>query len=370
MENGGTAIPAVAEYCMLAGVMKYSLLDTITELSHTFGTCHYVKGGGGNTSAKTADTLWVKPSGVTLAGLTPQSFIAMDRPALAKLYDINVPADSAARETMVKDMMAAAVKSGQSGRPSVEAPLHDILTGTFVVHTHAALVNGMTCARDGAQACARLFPDALWVPYVDPGFILCMEVRKQVREYTSQRGNPPMVLFLENHGIFVTGDTADAVRSTYGRVMDALRAVYVQAGIPATLITGTADDATAEKLRQLLGSQAAGVVGARFDCTPGPISPDHIVYAGSFPYDGALTVEGIAAFRSQRGYTPLIYITPSGVYAIGTTQKKAEVALELAIDGALVRQLAGAFGGVQYLDDRARQFIEHWEVESYRQKQV
>jgi hypothetical protein len=55
------------------------LLNTITSLSHEFGTADFVKGGGGNTSAKNADTLWVKPSGTTLAGLTPQSFIAMSR---------------------------------------------------------------------------------------------------------------------------------------------------------------------------------------------------------------------------------------------------------------------------------------------------
>ncbi|SVB75886.1 uncharacterized protein METZ01_LOCUS228740, partial [marine metagenome] len=45
----------------------------------------------------------------------------------------------------------------------------------------------------------------------------------------------------------------------------------------------------------------------------------------------------------------------------------AELALELAQDGAQVMQLAGAFGGIDYMTDRAREFIENWEVESYRQ---
>jgi rhamnose utilization protein RhaD (predicted bifunctional aldolase and dehydrogenase) len=350
--------------------MTAALLQTITDLSHEFGIPDYVKGGGGNTSCKTSDSLWVKPSGTTLAGLTPQSFVAMDRAALGKLYDIVVPADATAREALVKDMMAAAVKPGQTGRPSVEAPLHDILAGAFVVHTHPTLVNGMTCAQRGAETCARLFPEALWIPYVDPGFTLCMDVRNRVREYTQKRGKPPVLLVLENHGIFVTGNTADEVRAVYRQVMDALRAEYAKAGIATTLVTGPADEATAQKLRQLLGNEAVGVAGARFEAAPGPISPDHIVYAKSFPYDGPLTAEGIAAFRAKHGYTPLIYITPTGVYAIGTTQKKAELALELAIDGALVRQLAGAFGGIRYLDDRSRAFIENWEVESYRQKQM
>ncbi|NLC82584.1 MAG: hypothetical protein GX748_15510, partial [Lentisphaerae bacterium] len=83
-----------------------NLLETITQLSHEFGGCEYVKAGGGNTSCKTADTLWVKPSGTTLATLTPQGFVAMDRARLADLYTAQTPDDAAAREELVKNMMA------------------------------------------------------------------------------------------------------------------------------------------------------------------------------------------------------------------------------------------------------------------------
>ena len=135
---------------------RTDVLHTITELSHEFGTTDYVRGGGGNTSCKTADTLWVKPSGTTLAGLQPETFVVMDRAALDKLFTLAIPAEASAREAQVKDVMAAAVKPGQTSRPSVEAPLHHVLHGTFVVHVHPALVNGLTCSQQGAQACAEL----------------------------------------------------------------------------------------------------------------------------------------------------------------------------------------------------------------------
>ena len=54
-------------------------LETIVKLSHEFGTVDYVKGGGGNTSVKNENTLWVKPSGTTLAGLEEETFVAMNR---------------------------------------------------------------------------------------------------------------------------------------------------------------------------------------------------------------------------------------------------------------------------------------------------
>ena len=73
-----------------------SLLRVITALSHEFGTVDYVRGGGGNTSAKDADTLWVKPSGTTLAGLFPDMFVTMDREKLTELYAIETPKEPAA----------------------------------------------------------------------------------------------------------------------------------------------------------------------------------------------------------------------------------------------------------------------------------
>jgi len=351
-------------------------LTTITELSHEFGTPDYVKGGGGNTSAKSADTLWVKPSGTTLSGLSPEGFVAMDRSKLSELYRLDVPEDSTAREALVKDAMAAAVKPGQDARPSVEAPLHDTLSGTFVVHTHPALVNGMTCAKEGGEACERLFPDALWVPYTDPGFTLCRDVRERVRSYSERHGHEPSLVVLENHGIFVPADTAEEICALYEGVMQSLQDEYVRAGVATELrVDGTGSEgpieSTRDALRELLGPDAAGIAcGGRFGIASGPLSPDHIVYAKSFAYEGPLTQEGVDAFRSRHAYTPLVFVTEEGVFTAAQSQKKADLALEMAMDGALIRQLAVAFGGVQYVDDAAREFIENWEVETYRQKQM
>ena len=351
-------------------------LEDIVALSHEFGTGDYVKGGGGNSSVKTADTLWVKPSGTTLSGMAAESFVAMSRPAMQRLYGIAVPGDAQDREALVKDVMASAVLPGHAGRPSVEAPLHELLSGAFVVHTHPALVNGMTCAARGAAACARLFPEALWIPYVDPGFTLCMDVRKRIQSFTAAMGRAPVLLFLENHGVFVTGDTVEEIRRIYRQVMETLQAEYGRFGMATTLAVTpavAADRIEAERrtIAAIMGDEAAAVVHSPvFAVAEGPVSPDHIVYSKSYPYAGPLTAAGVRAFREARGYFPKVIATPSGVFGVSPQLKQARLALELAQDGALVCQLAGAFGGIQFMTDRARSFIENWEVESYRQKQV
>ena len=243
-----------------------NLLDTITQLSHEFGSREYVKAGGGNTSCKTDDTLWVKPSGTTLATLTPQGFVAMDRARLADLYAAQTPDDAAAREELVKNMMAAAVKPETPGRASVEAPLHDSLAARFVVHTHPAAVNGLTCAVGGCAAAARLFPDALWVPYTDPGYTLCMAVREAIRAYRARQGCEPALIFLENHGVFVSGDTAEAVRAAYARVMQALASAYAAAGIDDAVPEGPAPEAAQVAAWHGVLAEALGAEIGRASC--------------------------------------------------------------------------------------------------------
>lgn len=347
-------------------------LKTIVELSREFGNVDYVRGGGGNTSVKNKTSLWVKPSGTTLMGLTPETFVQMNRAKINALYDVETPVDSAAREELVKNMMAEAVEN-DAGRPSVEAPLHNVFDAKFVVHTHPALVNGLTCAVEGEGACRRLFPDALWVEYIDPGYTLCMEVRVRIAQYRSENGHEPELLLLQNHGIFIAADTAEEIRTLYGRVMDTLSNEYAKAGISETLAIAdaTEDPDTEEVIRNIFGDDAEYVASCGlFAYVPGPISPDHLVYSKAFPFTRPLNMENIEDYKSERGYAPKVIVAGDHVYGIGNSQKNAELALELAQDGALVMQLAKAFGGINYMTDAQREFIENWEVESYRARQV
>jgi rhamnose utilization protein RhaD (predicted bifunctional aldolase and dehydrogenase) len=347
-------------------------LEIIVKLSHEFGSEDYVKGGGGNTSVKNNDTLWVKPSGTTLGGLTTETFVAMNRAKINELYAIETPAKSGDREELVKNMMAAAVEN-DAGRPSVEAPLHNVFEAKFVVHTHPALVNGLTCAKGGEAACKRLFPDALWVEYIDPGYTLCMEVRERIEQYKTATGKEPSLLVLQNHGIFISGNTPDEIRELYARFMNTLKAEYNKAGISQSLeVSEEAESPETEaQIKQLFGDDAAFIASSGiFVYAPGPITPDHLVYSKAFPYSNELTPETVAKYKAARGYAPKVVVAGDRIYGLGNSQKNADLALELAQDGALVMQLAEVFGGINYMTDAQREFIENWEVESYRAKQV
>lgn len=351
------------------------LLRQITELSHKFGTARYVHGGGGNTSVKTKDILWVKPSGTALKALQPNLFVGLNRSKLSRLYEIIPPQKVCEREKLVKALVAEAKLSSAPGRASVEALLHDSLASRFVVHTHPAVVNGMTCSKQGSKAAGTLFPQALWLDYFDPGFALCMEVRSRIKDFKSQTGHEPEIIFLKNHGVFVTADTPQRIEQTYSLIFQRLTEAYTKNRLDLKLSISSLPQATEmrkvrRQIRRAWAQDCFIEISGKFDYAEGPISPDHVVYSKSFPFTAMPTTEAISAFQERYGYKPRIFVGADTVCGVAPSRRAAALALELAQDGALVKKLATGFGGIDYMSEAARRFIDGWEAETYRSSQI
>lgn len=353
--------------------MIQELIDTAA-LSRKFGsTGDYVFLGGGNTSYKTADSLYIKPSGTTLATLQPEQMIAMDRKAIRRLFSETLPEGVWEREAAVKSFMAEAVRPVGSGRPSVEAPVHEVIEYRYVFHLHPVLVNGMTCAKEGRAACERLFPEALWIEYVNPGFTLSTVFAERLARAKAERGTQPKVIFLQNHGVFVGADSLAEIEEIYSGMVSTFDNAYKEAGVQTVLATTGLDPAvaaaTAPVLRTRLGSGSRAVVQVvePFEVAAGPLTPDHIVYAKSFPLANSTDQESLQEFEAKRGYLPkVISLEGQAVFAAGDSLKDAKAAAIAAKDAARVRQLAQAFGGPNFLSESQYGFIENWEVEAYR----
>ena len=351
-------------------------LEQIVELSHKYGVADYVKGGGGNTSYKDNTTVWVKPSGTTLITIKAEDFLAMDRAKLNTLNEVDPPTDPTEREALITEYMLNAKLVPNNARPSVEAPLHNSLSTAYVIHTHPAIVNGMTCGVGGKDACKELFPKALWVDFVDPGYTLCIQVQKDIKCYKAKYGIEPSIIFLDNHGIFISADTPQEIDALYDNVMSVLKEKYKTVNISTelkivSLPAKDKQDSAIAFIKENYPQDGISVeVSGSFNVPQGPISPDHIVYSRSYSFSGIPAMQSLKDFQGKHGYLPYVITWDNIVFGIGTTKKKASLALEFAQDGALVTHLTEAFGGIDYLTDASREFIENWEVEFYRSKQL
>ncbi len=122
-------------------------LQHLLDLSHYYGSDpQFVLAGGGNTSVKLGDRLFVKASGYALATIGLEGVVELDREALQTLLESTLSTDPKQREAQFKTAVLAARVEPQAGRrPSVEAVLHHLIPNRFVVHTHPRLVNTFSC---------------------------------------------------------------------------------------------------------------------------------------------------------------------------------------------------------------------------------
>jgi NAD(P)-dependent dehydrogenase (short-subunit alcohol dehydrogenase family)/rhamnose utilization protein RhaD (predicted bifunctional aldolase and dehydrogenase) len=353
-------------------------LNIIAELSRLYGAdTRFVLAGGGNTSYKDEENLYIKPSGIALADMTEKDFVKLDRKKVREIFSIVPPVDANEREAFVKRVMENAVCHDSSGRPSVEAPVHEAMVSAFVVHLHPAFVNGMTCGIDGKKRCAELFPDSLWIEYVDPGYSLAVCVEREIAKFTQERGGQPEVIFIQNHGVFIGSDNHEGIKRHYSHIMEKLEAVYKTGKVATTLETGDKNMETvlalSPKLRGWLATDNSRMMvesSEPFTVTLGPLTPDHIVYAKSFALvNDSPDHVSLARFAEKNGYKPLVVSVPKkAVLCAAKSLKDAKTVELLARDAALVQQLTHAFGGPNYLPEKSYKFIENWEVESYRKK--
>ena len=344
-------------------------LEIIAELSRLYGADEaFVLAGGGNTSFKDEKFLYIKPSGVSLANISPEQFVKLDRSIVRQSFDLAAIGECDERERRIGALLSYAAIAPAGARPSVESPLHELLPYKFVVHTHPMLVNAMTCGKEGKSIAAKLFPDAMWMDYCDPGLTLAVEFKKAVEAF----GKAPKVAFLGNHGVFVAADSQEEIKALYADIMDKLAAFVTAQGIPLEENAAPCHMETvfenAPLLRGLLGKVATVTAGGAFKAPEGPLTPDHIVYAGSFPLTADLPdASAVEAFKAAHGTMPKVVEIPGKVvFGVGADKNTASRSLKLAENGAQIVRIAAAFGGVRYLNDAERSFIENWEAENYR----
>ena len=370
-----------------------SEIEKLIEVSRKYGgDSRYVIAGGGNTSFKTADRLWVKASGHALATITEDGFAVLDRALLNPMGEKKYSDDTTLREEQVKNDLAAACLT-KDRRPSVETSMHNCLEAAFVVHLHPTLVNGLMCSKDAAETCAKLFPDALYIPYTDPGYTLFKKVYDKIKEYRKGHGSDPKVIFLQNHGIFVGADTTKEIEDIYASVMSKLEGLVksvpegnapicdcVSETIPAIRTILSRYGRGLKTLKVTNNALVSGFIESKEKAAAvlKPFTPDGIVYCKSEyiyidhkgPEDLIKQAEKkIEAYIEKRGHTPkVLLIKGIGLVAVGSNSKEAQTVTEVFMDSMKVAWYAASFGGEHPMTARQISFIDNWEVENYRRK--
>ncbi len=412
--------------------MDKALADLIRISNATGVDKTLVQGGGGNTSVKTADGkyMYIKASGTALKDmdarrgwrrlrLEPVLHIITDK-SLAKL-----PANVREPEVVNRLLLACEDDVTSGARPSVESHLHAYLD-RCVIHLHPIVIASYVNARDGRAAIEKAFanesPPPLWIPYMDPGFMLARKVCTLVAGYQKQHGRKPAIMILAKHGLFVTAATADAALRLVHKVIDLCGKPLTPVGTqPALRLakgrrpagsrvaafaegkgrTKPKDDQPSQNLAAITAAKLA-IRKALFQTTgqqlpvawfglaesvrafmrhrdaarlvaTAALNPDELVYANGSPLwadrpDAAAIARRLARRLAAGNKPAAAYVVKDLGLFVAADTRTAPIIAEIAEGSLYIRMQAARMGGVLALTGRERDFISNWESEAFRKQ--
>lgn len=323
-----------------------------------------VQAGGGNSSYKANSTeMYIKASGFQLADVAELDGYAVVNPKVIKEAFMNCTDLDSMTEENSKEILQSSFIEGK--RPSIETFLHAI-SGKYTLHTHPIVVNAMTCRKGGMEMLETMFPDALIVPYATPGVELAKKYFKAYKKKAEKDGQIFDVVFLQNHGLVISADTAQEVIEKTERIVEKLETylqIDMQSYHEATEIWKYFKNSVVWRVTDYNVINCFMQNNRMWNHT---FCPDCIVFLGK----NALKLTDdckeyrIEKFQESFGQ-PVLVEYHSNLYIIADTVKKA---LETQSVLSFSVQVMKANEGFEcnFLSDEEQNFLLNWDAEKYR----
>lgn len=321
-----------------------------------------VQGGGGNTSVKLDDALMaVKASGYKLKEITTtDGFVVVNYKNIKEYHenvDLSKNTDYEKESGEFVRANVVPVEGLKPLRPSVEAGFHSVLL-KYVIHTHPVYSNIICCCESGQELAEKIFAHRkygfVWIPYINPGFMLTLAIMKEVKKHISDKGFFPQVIFMENHGLVVTADTADECIGLHEDVLDTIRDYFnITEPFPEVAIEPLPDGTFRSRTGYLHEYfKGRNVSASFFDETI--LYPDQMVYLG-----GNISVNGTENKMNIN--------TETGEIIYRTGEKEA-LTMEETLMGFIyvVENIRKNNLKIKTMGEREADFIRNWESEKYR----
>ncbi|MBA7509804.1 hypothetical protein ES705_01773 [subsurface metagenome] len=363
-------------------------IKELVEISRFYGKdSGFLLAGGGNTSFKDESYIYVKASGFKLASIEEDGFVKLDRNALNQIWKKKYPVDVGLREKQALQDLMNSRASGETKRPSVESLLHAILPQKYVVHTHPAMVNGLTCSKNGRYIAEQLFHTrCIWVPSVNPGYILAKVIKTQLVEHKKKYRLLPDIILLENHGMFVGAETIREIKNIHDFIIGTLKKQIVyEPDFSSVQVSKVEIEKIYNRIKNYpvfkdvyitfennIEISAAVKDSASFQKVRYPYIPDHLVYAGPemlFIEDLNNIEQDIDQYRERNEcYPKVIAVKMTGVFTLGDKEESSHITMLLFLDALKIAVYTESFGGYKFMDKEQIDFIKNWETEEFRSK--
>ncbi|MEA3492073.1 MAG: class II aldolase/adducin family protein [Campylobacterota bacterium] len=349
--------------------------------------------GGGNTSVKIDDILYVKGSGWDLGSIEKEGFSPARMSDLLSLLKYEKLSDT----DMVRYQKEALIDKN-APNPSVEAILHALIPYKFVDHTHADAIVTISNTVNGEQLIEEIYGENyLIIPYVMPGFILAKVIDEMTQgvEWESLEG-----IILHNHGVFTFDNDA---KESYDKMIATVAKAEEYLGENAPLSISESREETPydiERLQELLSKSKGYDVVLRLNQSSlaqhfasqgdeglyqkGVLTPEHIIRTKRLPilFGGDYRADLASYMESYREYFDhysrdeiMLNTTPNwaviqgvGTLSIGKNEKEAMIIEDITSHTMRAILQGEELGGYQSISESDSFEMEYWELEQMKLK--
>lgn len=349
--------------------------------------------GGGNTSLKEGDTIYVKASGFNLDTIDAQGFAPV---SMQKLLDL-LKFESLSDTDMVR-LQREAMIDQSFANPSIEAVLHALIPFKYVDHTHADAIVTISNSKNGKKILSKLYgKNVIIVPYVMPGFILA----KAVHHLTCKaKWRKVKGIILMHHGVFTFDD--DGMKS-YKKMLKIVKVaedylkkhtkkIYKKAKKTHDLekIKALVSKIKGYEVKMLVNTSKTAQTFASLNKSTlsqkGVLTPEHIIRTKRTPvvlnknYEKEITKyikKYIKYFEKHRVSEIMLSPAPNwavlkdfGTVSFGKTLKEAQIIHDINEHTMKAMLRAEQLGGYKSLNAKDSFAMEYWELEQAKLRKV
>lgn len=368
--------------------------------SHLLGKdMNLVLHGGGNTSVKIDNYLYVKGSGWNLDTIEEAGFPAVELKTLQEMAKLEYLSDT--------DMVAQqreALLDKSSPNPSIEAILHAIIPFKYVDHTHADAVVTISNTPDGKKRLEEIYgPNMLLIDYIMPGFVLARKVYEKTKDINWSELDGIILL---NHGVFSFDNDAkvsyEKMINIVNKAEEYLKKVSNQKlNFSKNLckLDESFTDELKKKLQKLRGCDIVMKFGSSIEASNfsnfenledifknGPLTPEHVIRTKPFP---AIICDNIkdalneftkrykSYFKAHAKDEIMLDLAPRyaiikgvGFVTFGKDEKEANIIFDIVNHTIHAMTLAQNMGGWKSLKPSDIFDMEYWELEQAKMRKT
>jgi len=374
-------------------MQKKQLIEELVSISSWAGADEdFVQAGGGNTSVKFENTMFIKASGFKLSEVTEnKGYVEVDINKIIELIDNHKKYEiyeAKERDKIIIKEVQKTVIRDNGFRPSVEAFLH-ALFGKTVIHTHPILINAICCVDNCQKILENLFfDDVLYIPYSEPGYPLACLMKTEVDIFFENKGFLPEIVFLGNHGLFISGNSVDDSISRMNYVITKIEKFFnidKSKNQLKTIFkenTSVSLDKWYDLYKKYVNNAYLKVIKNENPSTIELIKcqalyPDYVVYCGknylsidSVEISGSVEKDFRLFFTKNGNVPSVIYCNDGNIIFMGNNSLHVENISSVFIAHAKTVLLGQRIGKLIPLNEDEIAYIDNWESEKYRKNLI